>query len=162
MSSVLRRIECDLLVAPSSLVPRELLSYQNRYLFTDEFLVVVDKDNESVGDRITIEELSRQRYLEYNVRVLRTMSEKHRVRATLSTDGGYFAVAMQLVAGTRMVTLAQARLVSLFGASAGLRAVALDVDLPLISESMYWHPKHTADPAHIWLRNRLAEVAATV
>jgi hypothetical protein len=25
---------------------------------------------------------------------------------------------------------------------------------------LWWHPRHTADPAHAWLRARIAEIAA--
>jgi len=68
---------------------------------------------------------------------------------------------MHLVAGTSMVTLAQSRLYEEFGARCGLRAIPLQEQLSS-TEVMYWHPGHTTDPAHIWLRGKLREVAASL
>jgi hypothetical protein len=32
--------------------------------------------------------------------------------------------------------------------------------LPSITEMLWWNPRHTTDPAHAWLRARIAEIAA--
>jgi len=32
--------------------------------------------------------------------------------------------------------------------------------LPAITEMLWWHRRHTMDPAHAWLRARIAEIAA--
>ena len=34
------------------------------------------------------------------------------------------------------------------------------MDLPLITEMLWWNPRRTMDPAHAWLRARIAEIAA--
>jgi hypothetical protein len=34
------------------------------------------------------------------------------------------------------------------------------VPLPAITEMLWWHPRHTANPAHAWIRGRIAEIAA--
>jgi hypothetical protein len=31
--------------------------------------------------------------------------------------------------------------------------------VPDIHEAMYWHPRHTTDPGHQWLRERLKAIA---
>ncbi|MDX6584869.1 MAG: hypothetical protein QOI10_4053, partial [Solirubrobacterales bacterium] len=36
------------------------------------------------------------------------------------------------------------------------------VPLRPIHEVAYWNPRHTEDPAHRWLRQRMVELAATV
>jgi hypothetical protein len=33
------------------------------------------------------------------------------------------------------------------------------VELPAITETLWWHPRHTADPAHAWVRRRIAAIA---
>lgn len=167
MRSSLRRIECDLLIGPHSLVPEDVRTYQNRYLFTDRFVVVADKDNPAVGDSLSMEELTQLPYIDAMRDVkpselwdVETLDKASFVN--LSTKTGYFTTPMHLVAGTPMVTLTQARLFNLFGPSWGLRAVPLRYELPSVVETMYWHSKHTADPAHIWLREKLSEVAASL
>ena len=32
--------------------------------------------------------------------------------------------------------------------------------LPPITEMLWWNPRRTMDPAHAWLRARIAEIAA--
>jgi hypothetical protein len=34
------------------------------------------------------------------------------------------------------------------------------VAFPVLVEKLWWHPRSTADPAHVWLRERIAQVAA--
>jgi LysR family transcriptional regulator, nod-box dependent transcriptional activator len=34
------------------------------------------------------------------------------------------------------------------------------IPLPSITEMLWWNPRHTMDPAHAWLRARIAEIAA--
>lgn len=34
------------------------------------------------------------------------------------------------------------------------------MDLPPITEMLWWNPRRTMDPAHAWLRARIAEIAA--
>jgi len=158
MPSLLRRVECDMVIAPRSLLPQDMLSYQNRDLFTDRFVVVADKDNATIGDSLSRDELTRLSYID-SLQDLELPDR--RMPITMSMSAGNFTAPMYLVAGTRMVTLVQARLFELFGPRCGLRAVPLEEELPL-TEAMYWHPKYTADPAHIWLRARLHDIAVSL
>src|SRR5919204_140988 len=36
------------------------------------------------------------------------------------------------------------------------------IELPALVETLWWHPRATADPAHAWLRARIGEVADTL
>jgi hypothetical protein len=44
--------------------------------------------------------------------------------------------------------------------TADVRLLEPPLPLPGIAEMLWWHPRHTADPAHAWLRARIAEIAA--
>jgi DNA-binding transcriptional LysR family regulator len=44
--------------------------------------------------------------------------------------------------------------------TAAVRFLEPPLPLPPITEMLWWHPRHTADPAHAWLRARIGEVAA--
>jgi hypothetical protein len=44
--------------------------------------------------------------------------------------------------------------------TADVRFLEPPLPLPGITEMLWWHPRHTADPAHAWLRARIAEIAA--
>lgn len=158
MISLIRRVECDLLIAPRSLMPSEMFSYQNRSLFSDQLVAVADKDNTALGDRVSIGELARLPYVD-------AMTEAQlfdrQVPAVAAITSANFSVTLNMIIGTPMVTLVQARLYEVIGRYFGLRAVPLLEELQ-VDETMYWHPKFTADPAHIWLRNKLGDAAASL
>lgn len=162
---LVRRMECDLLIAPATSVPKELLTYPNQELFSDEFVVVVAKDNDSVGDSITMKELARLPYIGVDkpIPAVREMRrEGYELDPRVAVHASHFAITMHVVAGTRMVTLAQSRLFSRLAPDAGLRSVPLDAKLPPLVQRMYWHPEYTADSAHFWLRDTLAKVAMSL
>ncbi len=161
---LLRGTRCDLLLAPGVLVPKELQSYQHRELFTDEFVGVVDKDNVSVGDSITMEQLQLLDLpgLSEALVMEESTDEPYVVRTGEVRDTPHFAVKMHMVRRGPFVAVAQARMMTLFGSRAGLRSVRIDADLPILKQSMYWDQKYVADPAHNWLRDRLATVAAAL
>jgi len=162
---LVRRIECDLLIAPATSVPKELLTYPNQELFSDEFVVVVAEDNDGVGDSVTMKELARLPYLGVDkpIPAVREMRrEGYELDPRVAVQASHFAVTMHAVAGTQMATLVQARLFSHLAPGAGLRSVPLDAELPPLVQWMYWHPNYTADPAHLWLRDKLAKVAMSL
>ena len=43
--------------------------------------------------------------------------------------------------------------------TADVRFLEPPMDLPPITEMLRWNPRHTMDPAHAWLRARIAEIA---
>jgi DNA-binding transcriptional LysR family regulator len=43
-----------------------------------------------------------------------------------------------------------------------LRALRAPLELPPISVSLLWHPRHDHDPAHRWLRERVLDVGLTL
>ena len=54
------------------------------------------------------------------------------------------------------------RLAARIADSHAIRTVPSPVALPSLVETMFWHPRHTDDPAHQWLRGFVAEVASTI
>ena len=43
-----------------------------------------------------------------------------------------------------------------------IRVLESPIELPALIETLWWHPRATADPAHAWLRTRISEVANTL
>jgi len=161
MGSLLRRIECDLLVGPRTLVHGEVAGYQHQPLFQDHFVVVVDKDNRDLGDRITMAELQQLPYLGPPV-TLPGETTSGRPMPRLFSGAAYMTTQMHLVAGTDLVAALPSRLFEQYGPACGLRKVELDGYPRPLDETMFWHPKHVAEPDHRWLRDKLVETAATL
>lgn len=132
--------ECDLLIAPRSLLPPGKANYHSRHLFTDKFVAVADAD---AGTQHSLEVFDIE------------------AGAVPAVTAGSFSARMCLVADTPMITLVQSRLYELFGRKIGLRAIPLETEVSLY-ETMYWHPRNAADPEHIWLRDELSDVARSL
>jgi DNA-binding transcriptional LysR family regulator len=158
----LRRGQVDLAVVPQDLVPEsaDLLSEE---LFTDRYVCAVDRANPDVGDRLSVDELSRYPHLAsgggplpaLGQRELEPLGVPH--RAELSTQTSLLAPFF--LAGTDLVTVVLERLGRELAEAAGIRLVEPPIPLPTIAETMYWHPRRAEDPGSRWLRGQLREVA---
>jgi DNA-binding transcriptional LysR family regulator len=67
-----------------------------------------------------------------------------------------------LLQGTKMVAFIHEGLGRRLAAISDIRLVEPPFEVPAMAEAMFWHPRHTADPAHRWLREQIAASAAAV
>ncbi|UUU26405.1 LysR family transcriptional regulator [Streptomyces sp. DSM 40750] len=67
-----------------------------------------------------------------------------------------------LIAGTDRVGVVPERAARLFPADSGTSVVELPFGRGRLVESLWWHPLHERDPAHIWLRATAAEAGQLV
>jgi LysR family transcriptional regulator, nod-box dependent transcriptional activator len=79
-----------------------------------------------------------------------------RIEFTVET----FLLAPFLLQGTDLVTLVPERAAPHLRRTAAVRFLEPPLDLPSITEMLWWHPRHSVDPAHTWIRVRIAEIAA--
>jgi|SRR6516165_2549838 len=158
----LRRGQADLLVLPTELTGASF-GFPHRHLFHDRYVLVADADNQEVGSEVSAEEFARLPYVAYSGGPLPSIADvqldtlgiPRRVEMTTQS----FVVAPLLVSGTRFVALVHERLARHVADVARLKVVEPPVPLRPISEALFWNPRHTADPAHVWLRDRIAERA---
>ena len=73
-----------------------------------------------------------------------------------------FVAVPFLVAGAPVVTTMHAKLARFFAATLGLSLSPAPVELPEVSVSLLWHASYDHDPAHLWLRRTIVDVAGTV
>jgi DNA-binding transcriptional LysR family regulator len=78
-----------------------------------------------------------------------------RIEATTST----FSAMPQFVIGTNRVATMHTRLARVFARYFPLRLLAPPVAIPALVESMQWHKLFDKDPAHLWFRQVLRDVA---
>lgn len=162
-SGLLRNDGADIVVEP-----RELLGddrFPARRLFADRWLCAVDSRNSRVStSRITLDEYLQLPHLIYSIgpdlqlnladRHLADLGIDRRVEVTVES----FLLAPFLLQGTDLVTLVLERAAVLHD-PAGIRLLEPPLALPGITETMYWNPRHSSDPGHRWLRDRLAATA---
>ncbi|MFD0456187.1 LysR family transcriptional regulator [Streptomyces violaceoruber] len=130
-------------------------------LYQDRWVFLVAEDHPSVDDRLTREDLARLPWVTYQrtydapaVRQLGMLGIEPRVEVSVDS----FQIMPLLVSGTRRIALIQARLARLLAPLAAVRVVEPPYEAVPLREALWWHPVHTHDAAHIWLRETAARV----
>jgi DNA-binding transcriptional LysR family regulator len=158
----LRRGQVDLLIMPTALMRQE--KFPNIKLFNDRFVLACSADNPEVGDEVTPEQFSKLPYLSYLLGSMHALGERELeeagIQRRVEVVAQSFVMTPFLLTGTRLVSLLQERLARRFQEYAGLRILEPPVPLRPAVVAMYWSPRHSEDPAHRWLRERIVEVAA--
>lgn len=134
-------------------------------LFTDRWVCVVSEDNPEVDDRITLSQLATLPWVAYQhahassaIRQLSMLGIEPHVQVVADS----FHALSSLVEGTRRVTMIHGLLAARLGLGpgSGVRLLACPFDATPVQEALWWHPVHTHDAGHVWLRQLASEVGA--
>ncbi|MER6693047.1 LysR family transcriptional regulator [Streptomyces minutiscleroticus] len=148
--------------ADGLLMPHGVISgFPATDLYDDRWVFLVAADRPGVGDHLTRQDLARLPWVTYQrtydapaVRQLGMLGVEPRVEVSVDS----FQLLPLLVAGTRRIAMVQARLARLLAPLAAVRTVEPPYEAVPLREAMWWHPVHTHDAAHIWLRETAARV----
>lgn len=134
-------------------------------LHQDRWLCMVADDHPDVGDELTLDQLARLPWAVYQrpydapaARQLSMIGISPRVEVSVQT----FQLLPHMVEGTRRVAMIQERLARRAVRSAAVRVLPCPFEAVPVQEALWWHPVHTQDAAHIWLRRKAEEVGATL
>ncbi|MEV7141426.1 LysR family transcriptional regulator [Streptomyces tauricus] len=149
--------------ADGLLMPHGVISdFPATDLYGDSWVFIVAEDHPGLGDRLSRADLARLPWVTYQrtydspaVRQLGMLGIEPRVEVSVDS----FQLLPLLVAGTRRIALVQARLARLLAPLAAVRVVTPPYEAVPLREALWWHPVHTHDAAHIWLRETAARVA---
>ncbi|SHH39123.1 DNA-binding transcriptional regulator, LysR family [Streptomyces sp. 3214.6] len=133
-------------------------------LFTDEWVCVVDQDNDAVGAALTMTDVTElpwvlthhgpTRFLSA-VRQLEQLGIEPRVQAVVES---FLALPFYIV-GTRRLGLIQRHLADILAARHRLRVLACPWDVVPVVQALWWHPLQTREPGHAWLRSVLTDTS---
>ena len=156
----------DLIVEPPEIMAGATLPSVR--LFEDRWMSCVWEGNARVGARMTTATYTALGHLSYSMgagqpasladRHVAALGLERRVEFTVES----FLLAPFLLQGTELVALVPARAAPHFRRTADVRLLDPPVAFPTLTEMLWWHPRHDADPAHAWLRARIAEVASSL
>ncbi|MET9848396.1 LysR family transcriptional regulator [Streptomyces ossamyceticus] len=139
--------------------------FPNVDIHRDRWLCMVADDNPEVGDEVTLDHLATLPWAVYQrpydapvARQLSMIGISPRVEVSVQT----FQLLPHMVEGTRRVTMIQERLARRTARSAAVRVLPCPFEAVPVREALWWHPVHTQDAAHIWLRRKAAEIGATL
>ena len=155
----LRAGSADVVILPREIAGGASVRFPHVPLFTDRHVCAVSADNPDVGATISLEQFSTLPYLAYQAGApyslvesqLDTREIPRRTEVTTET----FVLAPFILAGTRLITLLYERLGQRVADAAGIRLLESPIELPPITEAMYWDSRNTEDAGHRWLRERI-------
>ncbi|WP_162850337.1 LysR family transcriptional regulator [Rhodococcus jostii] len=159
----LREAQADLVIIPREIVGHGGTAYAGTPLFTDRHICVVATDHPVVGDVMSREQFSALPHLSATGGIPPSFAETQLdaislpLRIEASTTS--YLAAPFLLEGTQMVAVLYERLARALRDSAGIRLLEPPVPLAPITEMMYWHPRHSDDPGHRWLRREVRRLA---
>ncbi|MGP4101888.1 LysR family transcriptional regulator [Nonomuraea sp. KM90] len=127
-------------------------------LYSDRWVCLVDENHPG---ELTVDDLNRLPWAVYQrpydapvTRQLSMLGVSPRVEVASPT----FALLPLLVQGTRRVALIQERLARLTVGTARVRVLPCPFPAVPVQEALWWHPVHTHDAAHVWLRETATRV----
>jgi DNA-binding transcriptional LysR family regulator len=150
----------DAIVLPQGI----LTGMPTMHLYHDRWVCVVSEGSEpsNSGDELVL----RPWVVPYQQPVValspmpRLLAQDPRIRAVIATED--FLSIPRLVAGTDRVGLMPERIARVIGPRDGVVLVDPPFTAGHLLESLWWHPLHERDPAHVWLRRQAAAAGAAL
>ena len=161
---VLQTSQADIVIEPVELFgPND---YPTASLLSDRWLCAVDANHPDIeGDTLTEKQFLELPHLVYGIGDDRqlNLADQHladagvqrRIEVTVES----FLLSPFLIKGTRLVSLVLERAARRLIGTVDIKLLESPISVPDIHEAMYWHPRHTTDPGHRWLRGKLLSVA---
>ncbi len=157
--------QVDIIIEPSELFGET--EFPSSPLIADRWLCAVDSKNPFVRKKaMTQKQFLELPHLVYGIGTdrqlnladqhLARLGVKRRIDVTVES----FLLVPFLLQGTQLVSLVLERAAKRLAQTTQIKTLELPFELPDIHERMYWHPRHTTDSGHRWLRERLRTVAA--
>jgi DNA-binding transcriptional LysR family regulator len=136
-------------------------------LFQDDFVCVVDKDNEAVGDDLSLELYSSLPHNSVTFgRGIESLVEEAWDTAQLNihvmAKAPDFSSLVLMVPGTPLIATAQRRLCETLSPALPLRILECPIPVQILHETMVWHRRSESDPAHRFVRDIIQEAAITI
>lgn len=158
----LRSGQADLLIMPTVFAEGQPW-FPHQALFRDRFVLAADRDNPHLGEEVTREQFARLPYLAYTApgelpSLVDTQLDAVDVARRVVASVPNFLSIPRLLPGTPLVSILHERF-AVQQSTGRLRLLPPPVPMDPITEAMYWNPRHESDPAHAWLRSRIAQVA---
>lgn len=141
--------------------------FMQQRLFYDNYACMAAADNDTIGDRITLEQ-----YIDANhigiispglseIEIERLLLPPGRSRRIVVRVPHYLA-APALLPGTDLIATVPGRVLRAFSHPERLRQLPLPVVVPMLSIHQYWHERVHLDPANQWLRGIVARLFTDV
>jgi DNA-binding transcriptional LysR family regulator len=136
-------------------------------LFRDRWVCAVAEDNPEVGESITLSQLATLPWAAYQRAHAASVTQQLSmlgIEPRIQVLADSFQLLPSLVRGTDRIAMIHellARRLGL-GPGSGIRLLDCPFDAIPVQEALWWHPVHTHDAGHVWLRELAAAVGARI
>jgi LysR family transcriptional regulator, nod-box dependent transcriptional activator len=162
----LRDASVDLVIEPTEIMGDSDLP--GLRLWEDRWMCCIWEGNSRVGSEMELDDFTALGHLVYSMGgggqpvalpdlVLTRLGVPRRIELSVES----FLLAPFLLQGTDLVALVPARAEAFLRRTGSIRLLEPPVPLPTFVETLWWHGRLDADPAHRWLRERVATVAGS-
>lgn len=133
-------------------------------LYTDHFVCVARKGHPRLKHSVSMAqflELSHVvvYYAAQGVGMIDQLLMARGEKRKIAMEVPHFTTAMFTVGQSDLIASISSRFAAHLGAAAGVRTFEFPLPAPAMNYGLYWHGRHTADPAHTWLRQLIADAA---
>ncbi len=136
-------------------------------VYEDSWVCVVARDNEAVGEHLTMDNLRELPWVfTYQSRSAFTPAGRQLqmigVEPHIDVVVEGFLALPYFVAGTDRIGMVQAGLADRIAAAGDLRVLDPPFDVVRLAGALWWHPMHTDDPSHVWMRQQFVRLGRAV
>ncbi|WEG08412.1 LysR family transcriptional regulator [Microbacterium horticulturae] len=141
------------------------LSYAD--LWRDDWVAIVARDNAEVGDELSLAELAQMPWvMNYQTRSAFTSAERQvqqlGIEPHVEVVVESFLAMPYFIQGTKRVGIIQAALAPHAVRTEDVRVVGLPFEPTSLMNALWWHPAHSRDPEHTWMRDLFVEAGRIV
>jgi DNA-binding transcriptional LysR family regulator len=148
--------------------PQGQVHHKRRLLFNESYLCMFNAERTGITSaKITLEDYVRLPHILTSLRPARSVRgvvddalEKLGMQRSVVLTTPRFLTVPYLVARAPVVVTMHARLARLFAAQLGLNLSPPPVTLSEVAVSLLWHASYDHDPAHVWLRQTVADIVS--
>ena len=136
-------------------------------LFTDRWVCAVAEDNPEIGESITLGQLAALPWAAYQRAHAASVTQQLSmlgIEPRIQVLADSFQLLPSLIVGTRRVAMIHELLAARLGLGpgSGIRLLDCPFDAIPVQEALWWHPVHTHDAGHFWLRELAGAVGARI
>ena len=141
--------------------------HKRRKLFTESYLCMFNAEKTGITAPISLEDYVRIPHVLTSLRPGRSVRgivdealDQLGLHRSIALTTPRFLTVPWLVARAPVIVTMHSRLARRFAAELGLSLSPLPVELREVTVSLLWHASYDHDPAHTWLREQVAQLAA--
>ncbi|WP_040481417.1 LysR family transcriptional regulator [Vreelandella boliviensis] len=138
--------------------------FYSRRLYDEDFVCVVRQSHPIIAEQLTLENFVSLSHLSVIITgqgrsAVDDALAQHGLTRRIAVRTPHFLVAPMIVAESDLILSIPRRLAHRIARSAPIEILELPIEIQPFTPTIIWHERQHYDPAHVWLRNQIVEIA---